>query len=86
MSEQRTDDQIREEILAALGTTDIEVTVSGGTVRLSGTADDRAARRRAETAAQVVAGVVEVENNIQLADDRPPAQEGTDGSEGGGGD
>jgi hypothetical protein len=44
----------------------IEVAVSGGEVRLSGSVDSRAAKRRAEDIAWSVAGVTQVQNDLRV--------------------
>ena len=45
---------------------DIEVSVSGGEVNLSGTVEDRQSRRRAEDLAEQVSGVSHVQNGIRV--------------------
>ena len=45
---------------------DIEVSVSGGEVDLSGTVEDRQSRRRAEDLAEQVSGVSHVQNGIRV--------------------
>ena len=45
---------------------DVEVTVSGAEVTLSGTVDSRQARRRAEDIVEQVSGVSYVQNNIRV--------------------
>jgi hypothetical protein len=70
---QRSDDRIREEVCERLtdaddvDATDIDVSVSGGTVTLSGSVDERYAKRRAEDIVESVAGVRDVENSIRIA-------------------
>jgi osmotically-inducible protein OsmY len=72
---QRSDERIREDVCERLeqdhyiDATDIEVTVSGGTVTLSGSVNERGAKRRAEDVAESVSGVRDVENRIRLAHD-----------------
>ncbi|WP_395696736.1 BON domain-containing protein [Methylocella sp.] len=60
---------------------DIEVTVASGEISLTGAADDREQRRRAEIVAQRVAGVSHVQNNLRVKDRRvgrhePATQQG----------
>ncbi|WP_374307883.1 BON domain-containing protein [Methylocella sp.] len=49
---------------------DIEVTVASGEIALTGAADDREQRRRAEIVAERVAGVSHVQNNLRVKDRR----------------
>ncbi|AWK87298.1 BON domain-containing protein [Azospirillum thermophilum] len=73
----RPDERIREDVNDRLtedpyvDASDIEVTVSGGEVTLSGTVDSRNARRRAEDIAEGVPGVRHVQNDIRAS--RPGA-------------
>ncbi len=77
----RSDSHIREDVADRLtddphvDASDIEVTVAGGEVTLSGTTDDRMARRRAEDIAESVPGVGHVQNNLRVrtAGTAPPA-------------
>lgn len=68
----RSDDRIREDVCERLtmdhdvDASDIEVQVSGGTVTLSGTVEDRHAKRRAEDIAESVHGVTDVQNQIRI--------------------
>lgn len=68
----RSDDRIREDISDrltedwAVDATDIEVSVSGGEVTLSGAIDSRTGKRRAEDIAESVSGVRNVQNNIRV--------------------
>src|SRR5919206_1827026 len=70
---QPSDERIAEEVVArltddpALDASDIEVTVTGGEVTLSGTVADRRDRRRAEDLVEGVLGVSYVQNNLRLA-------------------
>lgn len=70
---QRSDDRIREDLCERLSmdhhvdASDIEVTVSGGTVTLSGTVSDRRAKRRAEDISESINGVKDVENQIRVS-------------------
>ena len=70
---QRSDDRIREDVCERLAmdddvdASDLEVTVSGGTVVLAGSVTDRWAKRRAEDIAESVAGVRDIENQIRVA-------------------
>lgn len=69
---QRSDERILEEVCErlefddAVDASDIEVAVTSGTVKLSGTVDDRQAKRRAEDIAESVTGVKNVENQIRV--------------------
>jgi hypothetical protein len=69
---QRADDRIREDVCdclteaADVDASDIEVTVERGLVTLSGTVDNRAAKRRAEDIAETIRGVKDVENRLRL--------------------
>jgi hypothetical protein len=69
---QRSDERIREDVCEALTEADdvdaagIEVQVAGRTVTLTGTVDDRYAKRRAEDIADSVSGVQEVQNHLRL--------------------
>ena len=68
----RSDDRIREDVSDRLtddpyvDASDIEVTVSGGEVTLTGHVEHRAARRRAEDLAESVSGVSHVQNNLRV--------------------
>ncbi|WP_448207387.1 BON domain-containing protein [Azospirillum sp. sgz302134] len=68
----RSDERIREDVSDRLtddpyvDASDIELTVSGGEVTLSGTVDDRRVKRRAEDIAESVAGVRHVQNNLRV--------------------
>jgi osmotically-inducible protein OsmY len=69
---QRTDERIREDVCERLtydervDATDIDVDVREGVVRLSGTVDDRYAKRLAEDVAESVRGIRDVENQIRV--------------------
>ena len=69
---QRADERIREDVCdclteaADVDASDIEVTVERGLVTLSGTIDNRAAKRRAEDIAETIRGVKDVENRLRL--------------------
>ena len=69
---QRSDERIREDVCERLtydervDATDIEVDVRQGIVRLSGTVDDRYAKRVAEDIAESVRGARDVENQIHI--------------------
>ena len=69
---QRSDDRIREDVCDRLSEDpwidagDVEVTVRGGEVTLSGTVRDRADKRRAEDILENVSGVREVHNNLRV--------------------
>lgn len=68
----RSDDRIREDINDRLtddgwlDATHIDVSVSEREVTLSGTVNDRAAKRRAEDIAERVSGVSDVQNNLRV--------------------
>jgi osmotically-inducible protein OsmY len=69
---QRSDERLREEVsdrLMAddrLDASEIEVQVENGEVTLTGTVEDRAAKRRAEDCAEQVMGVREVMNQLRV--------------------
>lgn len=68
----RSDDRIREDVCDRLSddslvdASDIEVSVMGREVTLSGTVQSREERRRAEDCAERVTGVSHVQNNLRL--------------------
>lgn len=68
----RSDERIREDVSdrltdnPVLDASDIEVTVSGGEVTLSGTVDSRYSKRLAEDVAEDVSGVTHVQNNLRV--------------------
>jgi osmotically-inducible protein OsmY len=70
---QRSDARINEDVCDRLcessevDASEIEVSVSGGEVTLSGTVFDRNDKRRAEDLAEQVSGVREVHNNLRVA-------------------
>jgi len=69
----RSDERIREDVSDRLSddrhidASDIEVTVSGGEVTLSGTVASRFEKRHAEDLAERVSGVTHVQNNLRVA-------------------
>jgi osmotically-inducible protein OsmY len=69
---QRSDERILEDVNdwltddPFLDATDIEVSVSGGEVTLSGVVADRQGKRRAEDIAEIVSGVSHVQNNLRV--------------------
>jgi len=69
----RSDDRIREDVCDRLSddslvdASDIEVSVMGSEVTLSGTVQTREERRRAEDCAERVLGVSHVQNNLRLS-------------------
>lgn len=69
---QRSDERIREEVCEILthdhdvDASEIEVNVQGGVVTLSGSVNDRWAKRRAEDIVESVSGVKDVENQIRV--------------------
>ncbi|MCW2244201.1 BON domain-containing protein [Azospirillum canadense] len=68
----RSDERIREDINDRLtddpylDASDIEVTVSGSEVTLSGSVEDRRAKHRAEDLAESVSGARHVQNNLRV--------------------
>lgn len=68
----RSDSRIQEDVSdrmsddGALDASDIEVSVRGGEVTLSGFVDSKWAKRRAEDCAEDVSGVTNVQNNIRV--------------------
>ena len=68
----RSDERIREDVSDRLAdnpildASDIEVTVSGGEVTLSGSVDSRYSKRLAEDLAEEVSGVKHVQNNLRV--------------------
>lgn len=68
----RSDERIREDVSDALtdhpylDASEIEISVANGEVTLSGTVDDRWAKRRAEDCAEDVSGVRHVQNNLRV--------------------
>jgi hypothetical protein len=75
----RSDDRIREDVNDRLtddhyvDASDIEVTVAGCEVTLSGTVENRAARRRAEEIAENISGVRHVQNNLRVREGWTPS-------------
>ncbi|HEX6161067.1 MAG TPA: BON domain-containing protein [Thermoanaerobaculia bacterium] len=73
---QRSDERIREDVCERLAmdhdvdASDIEVTVSAGTVTLTGMVPDRRAKRRAEDISESISGVKDVENQIRVNRDQ----------------
>lgn len=71
----RSDERIRELVCESLtdddeiDALDIAVSVTGGEVTLSGTVDDRRAKRAAEDCAYSVTGVRDVQNRLRVRDD-----------------
>ena len=69
---QRSDERIRDDVSDRLtddphiDASDIEVSVSGREVTLSGTVDSRFAKRHAEDLAESVSGVTHVQNNLRV--------------------
>ncbi len=68
----RTDERIREDLSERLtdnpwlDASNVEVTVAGAEVTLSGTVPDRESKRRAEDIADDVSGVKHVQNNLRV--------------------
>ena len=75
---QRPDDRIREDVCDRLSddpwvdASDIEITVRGGEVTLSGNVRDRSDKRRVEDVIENVSGVREVHNNLHVGTNREP--------------
>lgn len=73
----RSDERIREDVSdhltedAWLDASDIEVSVQGGEVTLSGTVRQRSDKRRAEDAADRISGVTHVQNNLRVGGEEP---------------
>ena len=69
---QRSDERIREDVNERLtqhpeiDATEIEVMVANGEVTLTGTVDDRQAKRMAEDVAESVSGVKDVHNQVRV--------------------
>jgi osmotically-inducible protein OsmY len=82
----RSDERITEEINDQLIThseidpSEIEVKVTQGEVTLTGTVDDRQAKRLAEDIAEHVAGVTEVQNQIRVQRESGGRNSGSQGS------
>jgi len=74
----RSDERIREDVSDRLtddphvDASNIEVSVAGGEVTLSGTVPSRDQRRRAEDCAEYVSGVTYVQNNIRVKEQASP--------------
>ncbi|NEX46468.1 BON domain-containing protein [Rhodobacter sp. ETT8] len=68
----RSDDRIREDVNdhlsddSWLDASDIEVSVSGGEVTLTGQVDSRQSKRRAEDCVDRITGVTHVQNNLRV--------------------
>ncbi|WP_395667257.1 BON domain-containing protein [Methylocella sp.] len=81
----RSDERIREDVSDRLSddpyvnAEDIEVAASNGEVTLTGAADDRDQRRRAEIVAERVSGVSHVQNNLRVRESN--ARSGPSGRE-----
>ena len=84
----RSDDRIREDISDRLtddphiDASDIEVSVSGSEVTLSGTVDSRFAKRHAEDLAEAVSGVRHVQNNLRVRQSTTGSWSGSSSSAG----
>jgi osmotically-inducible protein OsmY len=85
---QRSDDRIREDVCDRLtddpwvDASEVEVTVRGGEVTLSGSVRDRNDKRRTEDMIEGISGVREVHNNLRVTSGvdtgtRPQATTGT---------
>ncbi|WP_406600849.1 CBS domain-containing protein [Microvirga rosea] len=88
-SYQRSDDRIREDINerltddARLDASEIEVSVSGREVTLSGTVRDRNEKRWAEDLAESVSGIAHVQNNLRVGQHQPGHATGTEAGDSG---
>lgn len=75
----RSDERIREDVSDRLtddpgvDASNIEVSVAGGEVTLSGTVTSRNQRRRAEDCTEYVSGVTHIQNNIRVKEPAPPS-------------
>jgi len=82
----RSDERITEDVNDRLtddymlDASDIDVTVSSGEVTLSGTVNNRQAKRRAEDIAESVSGVKNVENRIRVNESSTGSSSYTNGS------
>lgn len=85
---QRSDERIREDLCERLAMSsrvdvrEVEVSVSGGVVTLSGTVQDRQQKYRIEDMADEVFGVKDVHNQIRVTRDSAMGREGSGGREG----
>jgi hypothetical protein len=85
---QRSDDRINEDVCEALtqhpsvDATNVTVQVRGGEVTLTGTVNDRQAKREAEDAVEGVAGVRDVHNQLRVADGSAQSESATRKGEG----
>lgn len=74
----RSDERIREDVCdrltesSTVDASDIDVQVGQGEVTLTGTVPTREQRRAAEDCAERVMGVMHVQNNVRVAQGRPP--------------
>src|ERR1700743_344798 len=81
---QRSDERITEEINDRLtddhqlDASGIEVNVTNGQVKLSGSVDSRASKRRAEDLAEAISGVSNVENSIRVNKDKSSSDKSSD--------
>jgi osmotically-inducible protein OsmY len=68
-SDQRIEEEINDRLMAddRIDASEIEVKVKNGEVTLSGTVDDRDAKRRAEDVADQVMGVADVMNQLKVS-------------------
>jgi hypothetical protein len=85
---QRSDDRIKDDINDRLSddwfidASDIDVTVQNGEVTLTGSVDERSAKRRAEDVAESVSGVKHVENRIRVSNKENTYSSGSTGTSG----
>ena len=69
---QRSDDRIREDVSEALSqdgdidASEIEVTIQGGVVTLSGTVPERGMKMAAEMMIDRIAGVIDIHNRVRV--------------------
>ncbi len=71
-ADERIQDDINDRLTddSQLDASEIEVTVTNGEVKLSGTVDSRDAKRRAEDLTEAISGVSNVENSIRVKQDK----------------
>ncbi|MBA3459041.1 MAG: BON domain-containing protein [Deltaproteobacteria bacterium] len=80
MNYTRSDEKIREQICEALtddehiDASNIDITVTGGEVTLTGTVEDRRAKRLAEDVADRCTGVKDIHNQLKVSDPQSRGQ------------
>ncbi|WP_207632888.1 BON domain-containing protein [Foetidibacter luteolus] len=84
----RSDDRIKEDVCdrlcddGSIDASDIEVQVNGAEVILTGSVEDRNAKRRAEDVAESVSGVTNVQNQLRVGAQKSQQENSTGGSSG----